>query len=95
VLPQRHDVLAPTKLPIAVHVDEDVEVQVADFPRVVVELRHVLNLVLPPLVHQVHKDQRVLVDVVEEVAETGPDGHGDVLHGAGAEPRGRGEAEAL
>mmetsp|Transcript_17688 Transcript_17688/g.44777 ORF Transcript_17688/g.44777 Transcript_17688/m.44777 type:complete len:310 (+) Transcript_17688:392-1321(+) len=83
VLPERHDVLAAAKAAVALHTHEDVEVQILRaMSRHVGLLPVILVLEHPPLAHHVQQNQAILMDVVQEVAQAGPDRHGDSLHDA-------------
>mmetsp|Transcript_64737 Transcript_64737/g.186184 ORF Transcript_64737/g.186184 Transcript_64737/m.186184 type:complete len:220 (-) Transcript_64737:208-867(-) len=88
--------LAAAKATVALDADEDVEVQVLRAMSVHARLLPViLILEHPALADQVQEHQAVLVDVVEQVPEAGPDGHRHALHDAGAQVRRHAQREAL
>mmetsp|Transcript_64738 Transcript_64738/g.186188 ORF Transcript_64738/g.186188 Transcript_64738/m.186188 type:complete len:243 (-) Transcript_64738:160-888(-) len=88
--------LAAAKATVALDADEDVEVQVLRAMSVHARLLPViLILEHPALADQVQEHQAVLVDVVEQVPEAGPDGHRHALHDAGAQVRRHTQREAL
>mmetsp|Transcript_68100 Transcript_68100/g.162557 ORF Transcript_68100/g.162557 Transcript_68100/m.162557 type:complete len:373 (+) Transcript_68100:382-1500(+) len=84
VLPQRHDVLAPSQASIPLHAHQNVQVQI--LRAVAVGLRRAPGLLRQPtLTHQIQQYQAVLVNVVQQVPQPRADGHRDPLHGARAE----------